>query len=224
MLISRSRRLAFVHIQKTGGSTIADLLARHVPDLETLGAKHGFAADTRARLPEWDSYFKFAFVRNPWDRLVSWYSMIDQARGIPWFETLWNERKRRHYRQARHNPLWRQVLDQGGGFADFVRHCHEPVLVEQGTRYSFAFNQVDYLCDGSGGLLVDFVGRFERWEADAGAVFDRLGIRVPAWPRRNPSRHAHYATYYTPELAELVARRYARDVAAFGYAFAGEGT
>lgn len=224
MLISRSRRLAFVHIQKTGGSTLAGLLARHVPDLETLGAKHGSAVDVRGQLPDWDTYFKFAFVRNPWDRLVSWYSMIDQARVIRWHETWLNERKRRHYRQVRNNPLWRQALEQGGGFADFVRHCHEPVIVERGVRYSFAFNQVDYVSDAAGKLLVDFVGRFENWEADARSVFTRLGLPVGPWPRHNPSRHAHYSTYYTPELADIVAQRYARDIAAFGYTFAGEGT
>ena len=38
-------------------------------------------------------------------------------------------------------------------------------------------------------------------------------------PRVNVSRHRHYSTYYSDELAELVRQRYARDVAAFGYAF-----
>jgi Sulfotransferase family len=222
MLISRSRRFMFVHIQKTGGSTIAELLARHVPDLEQAGAKHGFLAEGRALPGGGDGWFKFGFVRNPWDRLVSWHSMIDQARAIPWHETWFDERKRRHYRQMRKNPLWRQALEQGADFDAFVRNCDVPVMVERGARYSFAFNQVDYLADAVGNLAVDFVGRFEHWERDADAVFRRLGIEVGPWPRHNPSRHRHYSTYYTPETADLVRRRFARDIAAFGYEFAEE--
>jgi hypothetical protein len=217
MLISRSRRVLFVHVQKTGGSSIARVLADALPDLEQFKAKHAFISAGYAELPEPERWFKFAFVRNPWDRLVSWYSMIEQARHIHWLETLFDRRKRKHYRQARDNPLWRQVYDDSTDFPSFVRNCTAPVQVAPGTTYSFAYNQVDYLGDGSGRLLVDFVGRFENWTVDTAAVCERIGIRVDKWPRQNPSRHRHYSSYYDAETAAIVAGRFARDIAAFGY-------
>lgn len=223
MLISRSRKLLFVHIQKTGGSSVARVLEKSVPDLEPFKAKHAFLSAGYGDLPDWDGYFKFAFVRNPWDRLVSWYSMIDQARDIRWYQALLDARSRKHYRQFRANPLWRYALEQGRDFPGFLRHCHLPVEVGPGVRYSFAYNQVDYLNDDNGRRLVDFVGRFENWEEDARAVFDRLGIKVHSWPRRNPSRHRHYSAYYNEQTAAVVRERFARDIAAFGYEFADHG-
>ena len=79
VLVSDSRKLVFVHIQKTGGSTVDRLLRAHVEDLRGLGARHQFAIRGKKRLEAWDEYFKFAFVRNPWARLVSWHAMIRRA-------------------------------------------------------------------------------------------------------------------------------------------------
>src|SRR5258708_8913369 len=77
MYLSADRKLLFVHIQKTGGSSLTQVLKQHVPDLEEIGGTHDHAGWMRETLADkWPHLFKFAFVRNPWDRLVSWYSMI----------------------------------------------------------------------------------------------------------------------------------------------------
>jgi hypothetical protein len=72
-MIIHARRLIFVHIQKTGGNAISTALGQN-PDCPE---KHFFARDLRELYctDVWNAYFKFAFVRNPWDRLVSWWSM-----------------------------------------------------------------------------------------------------------------------------------------------------
>src|SRR5215207_236526 len=101
MLVSYSSKVIFIHIQKTGGDTVSRLLSESVPDILHLNAKHGFAVDAVKHLDDWNNYFKFAFVRNPWDRLVSWYSMIRDAQTIRWHQALINRRKRSHLRQTR---------------------------------------------------------------------------------------------------------------------------
>ena len=87
-MINHRHRFIFIHIPKTGGTSMEDVLgawfsmkreryARWLP-----GVKHWaqhltmseilhrqFSNKNKARRPE--RYFKFAFVRNPWDRLVS---------------------------------------------------------------------------------------------------------------------------------------------------------
>jgi hypothetical protein len=101
MLISYSHRFIFIHIYKVAGTSIADALARYTAKgvdrrspmirfLRSLGVhhlvprqrlrnvraqRHATARAIRAELPPeiFDKFYKFAFVRNPWDWQVSLY-------------------------------------------------------------------------------------------------------------------------------------------------------
>lgn len=98
MLISDSHKFIFVHIRKAAGSSIRDTLeplsivkptdtASKIKSrflkIENDYKKYAFRQhddiNVAKRLlpPEiFESYFKFAFVRNPWNRLVSEYEFI----------------------------------------------------------------------------------------------------------------------------------------------------
>jgi len=198
-MISHPLRCIFVHIQKTGGSSVRQALhmAQHDAD------KHRFASELRAGYGEacWRSYFKFAFVRNPWDRLVSWWRMIERnaATGRPM------------------NGFQRFVLSRADSFEEFLTHCDAEYPDHDGSKWIFR-NQVDYISDADG-IIVDFVGRFERLQADFAVVCSRLGVPTAAMPHLNRSGHRHYSEYYSQATSALVAARFARDIAAFGYSF-----
>jgi hypothetical protein len=70
-----------------------------------------------------------------------------------------------------------------------------------------------------GNLGVDFVGRFERLEADMATICARVGLPYQPLPRENVSQREPYQSYYTPELVELVRRTWAREIETFGYTF-----
>src|SRR5438477_12475659 len=84
MPVDHNRKLLFIHIPKTGGTTVLTLLGlwkkERSANLGTLFGDWGsfdlqhltlFQAEQFLTCSEFASYFKFAFVRNPWDRAVS---------------------------------------------------------------------------------------------------------------------------------------------------------
>jgi len=197
MVISDRLGCIFIHIQKTGGSSIEDLLRANDPAIGSNmheGRRHMFARDIRPLVEgdKWSRYFKFAFVRNPWDRLVSWYCMVAQARVT--------------------NRFGAYVREVAPTFEAFVKHATTG-LGERTTH-----NQLDYVTDATGAMLVDFVGRYERLRDDMGVVRERLGLAHDL-PHTNRSAHEDYRGYYTTETRDIVAKRFARDIDRFGYLF-----
>lgn len=199
--MSASPPWIFVHVQKTGGNAVRMALGADIFDPR----KHFVARELRAVYGQatWDACFKFSFVRNPWDRLVSWWSMIDNGRTAT---------------TRPPNPFFGYVLERARSFDEFLACCTDEVIDPDGRKHIFR-NQIDYLVDESGRIIVDYVGRYERLQEGFDEVCRRLGRASVELPRTNASRHAHYTEYYSPATAELVARRYAGDIAHFGYQF-----
>lgn len=84
VFISHKYRTIFVHIQRTGGNSVQKIFEETDPGLvETIAidpavqrTKHCHAADIAAAIDPmvFRAYTKFAVVRNPFDRMVSWYA------------------------------------------------------------------------------------------------------------------------------------------------------
>jgi hypothetical protein len=185
-------RCIFIHIPKTAGSSVVRILfgeaSRHVPYFEY----------ERANPIKFRRYFKFAFVRNPWDRLVSTYFFL-RAGGMNDQDRAWAERNLSGY----------------ADFGDFVREW----LNEQSIwSWIHFYPQYHFVLNDAGSTMVDYLGRFERLDADFQFVARRLGM-VANVPKSNKSNHRHFATYYDDKTREIVARVYARDIDAFGYKF-----
>ncbi len=217
MPVSHKLRCVFVHIPKTGGTSIEHALGmrgRHgredrrkligpivSEDLYAEGFLSNFLQHLTVReirrvapADRLDGYLTFSVVRNPWDRLVSAYfrpdgDLLAQARA-------------------------QGVELEGLSFDEFV----EASMVVQ---HAHLRPQHEYLTDPTGRLLVDVVGRFETLGDSFRYVCGRLGVRrrlpvrytSPARPSRDHRPH------YTPRTRTLVARRYARDLEIFGYSF-----
>ena len=151
----------------------------------------------------WNSCFKFSFVRNPWDRLVSWWSLVDNSR---------------NFNAQPPNAFFAYVLERATSFEEFLLRCDAEIFDRDGRKNIFR-NQIDYLAGDADELIVDFVGRFERLQESFNEISIRLGRAPIELPQNNASHHAAYTDYYTPVTAEIVAKRYARDIEQFGYRF-----
>jgi chondroitin 4-sulfotransferase 11 len=201
-MISPDRRWIFVHIQKTGGTAVRSALGVEISDVR----KHFFARELREVYGQaaWEQSFKFAFVRNPWDRLVSWWSMINGGRARAGAFPL--------------NKFSAYVLRSANTFEEFIANCTEEIRDSDGRKHIFR-NQIDYLTDENGRTIVDFIGRFERLQEDFDVITRRLGFERLELPRVNESQHLAYEDYYSPAMAEAVSRIYERDIATFSYRF-----
>jgi hypothetical protein len=138
----------------------------------------------------WDDKFTFTFVRNPWDRLVSQY-------------------------------FYRRQTNQGAEdleFQEWVRRVYAERDPELRSREVLFLPQSDWVTDDEGNALVDFVGRFERFEDHFQYVCDRLDVRK-SLPHKNKSSRETYQTYYTNDTAEIVAEYFAEDIERFDYSF-----
>jgi len=189
-------RCIFVHIPKTAGLSIAKALfgnagGSHVP-LSTYERVFDKA--------EFDSYFKFAFVRNPWDRVVSAYAYLIDGGG-----------------QNEYDEKWGRTLAAYDGFEAFVTGWLTPGNVREQIHF---LPQHEFVCTEGSALGVDFVGRFERIEQDFESVRKKLGIGG-ALQHLNASKRQRYASYYNPKTIGIVADVYQKDIELFGYDFEG---
>ena len=67
LIINRKDKWGYIHIPKTGGTSLTEILM-NVDGSEEL-TSHG----TLNELNNVDDYFIFTFVRNPYNRIASWY-------------------------------------------------------------------------------------------------------------------------------------------------------
>jgi chondroitin 4-sulfotransferase 11 len=160
--------------------------------------------------PLFPGLFAFAFVRNPWDRLVSCYR--DKIRGEVDGFTFFT------IRPGVANCLARfDAFVAGMSFDAFVRAV---AAIPDDDADAHFRSQHTFVTDDEGQLAVDFVGRYERLADDVRLLERTIGLPALELPRLQTARSpVSYATLYTAETRQIVADRYARDVEMFGYAF-----
>jgi hypothetical protein len=217
MLLSLKYRFLFVHIAKTGGTSVRSalqglrwrdpwyypmFLCSRLSSLSghriaTKLPRHAKVVAAKELLPRevFEALFKFAFVRNPWDLQVSSFHHIRRERP--------------------------QYLGGHEDFAGFLRWKLDPERPYQYHVDTSIELQSDYLIDLHGQLVVDFIGRYERLPEDYAEACRRIGIPPPSLPheRRATDRKKDYRSYYTDDTADLVARHFQRDIEILGYRF-----
>ena len=182
----------FVHVPKAAGTSVSKVLfGNH-------GFGHKSVVDYKRILGplEYRRRFSFAFVRDPYTRLVSAYTFLKQG-GM-------TERNRRFSEDR---------LSEVSSFAEFVTDWLTPETMWEAQHFQ---PQSHFVCD-RGRIGVDFVGRFEALERDFAQVCVRLGIARMLPHSNRTDRSAPLLSYYTPDLRRRVASLYAEDFDLLGY-------
>jgi hypothetical protein len=159
---------------------------------QTGGLQHLLASQIRAEVGRdtFDHFFKFSVVRNPWDKVVSQFSYM------------------------RRRPDLRELIgmSEGGSLKEYLR-------LIQGVEHVQWCEQWRFVTGEPGQIIVDFIGRFENFEADARLALAKVNIACDELPHRNRSLRSHYTSYYDAESRETVRKLYQRDIDLFEYTF-----
>jgi len=207
MVISDAQRFLFVHVQKTGGSTIDNRLDEVLPD-----SRHVAGIDRHATLgqiikaePDLAAYWTVGFVRNPWARMLSWFRMVER------FKERADKGRKGADTFLKKNQFIKGVADACPDFETFVMKGPE-----QWTRLRTP--QVRYLTSST--RRADYIGRQETLEADLRAIFARLELPWEPLQSVNVDRsRPDYHELYTDPMRRQVEEIFARDIAAFDYKF-----
>jgi hypothetical protein len=213
MIISHGRKFIFVHIPKTGGTSLAlalegramkdDILIGDTPKakqrkgrlkaLTPAGRlwKHATLTDIEGVVDPED-FFVVTLVRNPWDRVVSYYHWLQD--------------------QTFSHPA--VGLAQTLEFSAFLNH---PVV----TRSLFANPYASYVTDARGIERCQLFVRLEHLASDLAPLWTHLGFECQIGRENASRRQADFRTYYTDEDARHIQNVCGEDVKRFGYSYDG---
>jgi hypothetical protein len=187
-------RCIFIHVPKCAGVSMSRAL------FGNLAGGHRKIDTYRLvfNRAEFTSYFKFAFVRNPWDRLVSAFFYLKNG-GFEKSDHTWLE-------------------EQLGGISDFDSFVRRGLALPEVLSVALFRPQTHYICS-DGEPALDFIGHFESLEHDFRFVQQRLGCRRPLQTLNESRRARDYRDYYSAETRQIVADVYRDDLNALGYRF-----
>ncbi len=235
-MLSHLYQCLFIHIPKCGGTTVEKYFYHYAGGYDPHKTRrlpvmrHGGLTQILNMYP---GYFSFTFVRNPYDRLVSYY-----LHGIK-IQEQYDYVSYRNFQEC--IELVSELLNNDS-FPAKPGAKFGPLQVERRLLNYEAYHglpQKDFLLDYNpdvyfGVPRVDkkpcsFIGRLENFSEDFAQVQRILDLprpRIPhiRWESRSLKQYRHYSTYYDRDTRRQVEELYAEDLEILGYEYEQEDT
>jgi hypothetical protein len=184
----------FIHVPKTGGSTVRAMFGDYI-----VRDRHQPASVVRSKVSADDwNVWRFAFIRNPWDRVASWYYALEVGR--------LDHRIQREGR-TEDEPINFDIWCKGPTFLELRGHTRnaEKMLTDEIT----------------GEPLVDTIYRFEHFDDALSNIELKLGVKA-SYRHKNANPRKPYGDFrdiYTLDTWEIVTDLCQWEIGMFGYEF-----
>lgn len=184
----------FIHVPKCAGMSIAYFCRQNGILIDPINRSDIWIEEHKGyqNIENVAVDFSFAFVRNPFSRMVS-------AWKCQWVSC-------NQYKTFKDFILY--FFPQSNSMT-FFRRSHVLPFTDDRMK----------LFNSNGNQLIDFIGKVENLQEDFNIICDKIGISLQQVPHRNKTNHKHYTEYYDDETRAIVAQKYAKDIEYFDYKF-----
>jgi len=200
MIINDQQKYIFIHIPKNAGCSIASILTQKHSNIYKT---HTTANILQKSLSNYNDYYSFAFVRNPWDRLFSLYNFLCQKKmnvgvGEDWCQI---EYKAKGFKWWLMHNEWYPPFDRTSNSIPHQKKC-----------------QLDWLVNEQNDIIVNHIGKFENISESIITLQRKLNIKHTI-PKINSTKHGEYRLAYDDEMVEFVNVYHEKDIKKFDYRF-----
>ena len=221
MIVSHKHKFIFVHVPKTGGTSVVkalypyldhknDIILGGHPDHEDNNDqdkkkagelhKHSTALEIKKKVGEkiWNEYFIFAFVRNPYDRIASVYEW--------WKQTPWSgeNKKKKEISEMKFEEF---------AASHYTGHPMVDFLSSKRTK--------KFYVEHSRIIEVDFIGSLEDAWGSFAYICGMLNLPKIALEKHNVSKNKKptYQEYYNSKSISTIQAKFKEDLEKFNYRF-----
>tara|TARA_B100000900_G_C20462536_1_gene667893 strand:- start:127 stop:849 length:723 start_codon:yes stop_codon:yes gene_type:complete len=193
----KKKSCIFIHIPKTAGISLSKSFFGVNVDTNHLSIRRYRLVFSKS---DFNKFFKFTFVRNPWDKLFSCYRYLKMGG------------------HSNYHMQWKNtVLDTYDDFNSFV----EGWLNEKNIHtFSHFLPQSWFLTDYKNNILTDYIGRFENLEHDYKEICSVLNTNTELEHfNKSDKVKKNYYEYYNDKSIDIVYKLYKKDIKLFKYDF-----
>ncbi|WP_338733316.1 sulfotransferase family 2 domain-containing protein [Mangrovimonas cancribranchiae] len=208
MIISNKYKFIFIHIPKNAGTSISESLK-----VATQEEKHWAVSDNTKHQTFNDlisikenakfldklikgygflNYFKFAIVRNPYERMVSLYDYLNKYKV-------------------------REEILNVNSFDEFINELNNPhswVSNLHSTRL-----QLDFVKDNKGFICLDYIGRYEDLDNSIKKIQNKIGLDFNLKKLNVSKSRESYKQFYSNYSRNIVEKKFLDDLNYFNYKF-----
>ena len=171
------QKVLFIHVPKNGGCSIRGLDDK--PGIFKMKGK-GFWGPERLKAGEFDDYFKFGFVRNPYARAVS----------------CWHWAKKRLGQELTFHEFLDILLDDSISYVLSSGRDKRTTIKHHGLAQFHPYNCLQF---------ADYIGQVETFQEDIDILCRfYFEIQPKILPHLNATEHEHYSRYYDEATRQVV--------------------